>query len=152
MPTIKPIDTPWLDQVKESALEPKRRIVDPHHHLWVRADIGNYALDELWADTGSGHNVEKTVFVECGSSYRTVGPEHLRCVGETDFVAQIAAASAKDGRDPHGVGRSSPVSSRTRISRVATCSKTYCAHTTTRAAACFAAFATPARAIRIRKI
>jgi len=98
MPSIKPIDSNWLKQVTEPAIDPARRIVDPHHHLWRRDDIGNYALDELWADTGSGHNVEKTVFVECGASYRTTGPEHLRCIGETEFVADIAAASAKGGR------------------------------------------------------
>jgi predicted TIM-barrel fold metal-dependent hydrolase len=98
MPTIKPIDAAWLNQVKEPTFDPQQRIVDPHHHLWRRSDIGNYALDELWADTGSGHNVEKTVFVECGSSYRTDGPERLRCVGETAFVADIAAASARGGR------------------------------------------------------
>ena len=98
MPTIKPIDPQWLKQVTETTIDPQRRIVDPHHHLWRRTDIGNYALDELWADTGSGHNIEKTVFVECGASYRTDGAEHLRCVAETEFVAQIAAASAKGGR------------------------------------------------------
>jgi len=98
MPTIKPIDTNWLNQVNEAAIEPQRRIIDPHHHLWRRNDIGNYALDELWADTGSGHNIEKTVFIECGASYRSDGPEHLHCIGETEFVAQIAAASAKGGR------------------------------------------------------
>src|SRR4030095_4159960 len=103
MPTIKPIDTAWLNQVKEPTFDPQQRIVDPHHHLWRRSDIGNYALDELWADTGSGHNVEKTVFVECGSSYRTDGPEHLRCIGETAFVADIAAASAKGGGGKEGI-------------------------------------------------
>ncbi|HTO57575.1 MAG TPA: amidohydrolase family protein [Pseudomonadales bacterium] len=95
MPTIRPIDATWLAQVQEPAIDPQRRIVDPHHHLWRRTDIGNYALDELWADTGSGHNVVKTVFVECGASYRTDGPEHLQCIGETEFVAEIAGASAK---------------------------------------------------------
>ncbi len=104
MPTIRPIDARWLAQVKEPVIDPTRRIVDPHHHLWVRADIGNYALDELWADTGSGHNVEKTMFVECGSSYRTDGPEHLRPVGETDFVARIAAASAEGSRGQAATG------------------------------------------------
>jgi len=98
MPTIKPIDASWLNRVNEAAIEPHRRIIDPHHHLWRRNGMGNYALDELWADTGSGHNIEKTVFIECRASYHTDGPEHLRCIGETEFVAQIAAASAKGGR------------------------------------------------------
>ena len=97
MPTLQPIDTNWLGQVREPAIEPKRRIVDPHHHLWCNPERGDYLLDDLWADTGSGHNVEKTVFVECRASYRTSGPEHLKCVGESEFVAAIAAASAKGG-------------------------------------------------------
>ncbi len=85
----------WLEQVEEEIVEPERRIVDPHHHLWDRPDRGSYLLEDLWADTGSGHNIEKTVFVECGASYRDDGPDHLRPVGETEFVAEIAAASAK---------------------------------------------------------
>lgn len=87
----------WLDQVKEEIVEPERRIVDPHHHLWDAPDRGAYLLEDLWADTESGHSIEKTVFVECRASYREDGPEHLRPVGETEFVAEIAAASAADG-------------------------------------------------------
>ncbi len=48
------------------------------------------------ADTGSGHNITHTVFLECGSSYFTDGPEHLQCVGETVYVANIAQASRQD--------------------------------------------------------
>lgn len=33
------------------------------------------------------------MFVECRASYRTDGPEHLRPVGETEFVATMADAS-----------------------------------------------------------
>ncbi|SVE38324.1 uncharacterized protein METZ01_LOCUS491178, partial [marine metagenome] len=39
--------------------------------------------------------VKKTVFVECLSSYRTDGPEHLKPIGETEFVAEIAEESQK---------------------------------------------------------
>lgn len=85
----------WLDQVREPIIDADRPIIDPHHHLWRRSDIGNYLLDELWADTESGHRIEKTVFVECGASYRDSGPEHLRPIGETEFVAEIARASAR---------------------------------------------------------
>lgn len=69
----------------EEVLDPGRLICDPHHHLWDHP-TSRYLLDELQADTGSGHNVERTVFVECGSVYRTDGPPSLRPVGETDFV------------------------------------------------------------------
>ena len=45
--------------------EPDLPIVDPHHHLWTHVDPP-YLLDELLADTGSGHRVTDTVFIECG--------------------------------------------------------------------------------------
>ena len=85
----------WLDQVKEEIIDPEREIVDPHHHLWRKNRWFEYLLEDLWTDTGSGHNVKKTVFVECRSSYRTDEPEHLQPVGETEFVAEIAAESQK---------------------------------------------------------
>ena len=83
----------WLDQVQEAVLDPGRAIVDPHHHLWERPGTGSYLLDDLRADTGSGHHVTETVFVECGAGYLQEGPEHLRPVGETAFVAASAAES-----------------------------------------------------------
>lgn len=89
----------WLEQVQEEILEPGRRICDPHHHLWDRP--GNrYMLEELLADTGSGHNVVSTVFVECMSGYREDGPEAMRPVGETDFVERVAAQSASGAHGP----------------------------------------------------
>ena len=87
----------WYAQVKEDIIEPERPIIDPHHHLW----LGNrwskgapYLLDDLWQDTGSGHKIEKTVFIECRASYRETGPDYLKPVGETEFVADIAKQSA----------------------------------------------------------
>ena len=59
-------DPAWWAQRKEEILEPTLEIVDPHHHLWDRAGH-RYLLDELLADTGSGHNITQSVFVECGS-------------------------------------------------------------------------------------
>ena len=50
----------------------------------------------LLEDTGSGHNIEQTVFIECRSDYRDDGPEHLRPIGETEFVAAVAAESRTD--------------------------------------------------------
>ena len=83
----------WLDLVEEEILEPERPICDPHHHLWDDAD-NPYLLPQLLADTGSGHNVVSTVFVECASMYRKAGPQALRPVGETEFVNGIAAMAA----------------------------------------------------------
>ena len=85
--------TDWLGQVQEEILEPALPICDPHHHLWDHPG-SRYLLDELLLDTGSGHNVVSTVFVECASMYRADGAPALRCVGETEFVQGVAAMSA----------------------------------------------------------
>lgn len=92
MPATTPGSEEWLAQIVEPILDPDRPIVDPHHHLWDRPR-STYVLENLWADTGSGHNVIKTVFVECRASYRKDGPDHLKSIGETIFVEAIAAAS-----------------------------------------------------------
>ncbi len=83
----------------EAVLEPELPICDAHHHLWRRSGhgAGPYLLEDLQADTGTGHNVLRTVFVECHAEYRKEGPEHLRPVGEVEFVAAAAEASAASG-------------------------------------------------------
>ena len=83
----------WLAQLSEEIIEPALPICDPHHHLWDHPG-SRYLLDELLQDTGSGHRVVSTVFVECMAMYRADGPRHLRCVGETEFVQGVAAMSA----------------------------------------------------------
>ncbi len=91
------INDEWLALTQEETVEPELRICDPHHHLWdFRGDQVSYRylLDEFLEDTGSGHNVVSTVFIECRSMYRAHGPEALKPVGETEFVNGIAAMSA----------------------------------------------------------
>ncbi|NKB50436.1 MAG: amidohydrolase family protein [Alphaproteobacteria bacterium] len=86
----------WLALTVEAALEPDLPICDPHHHLWeFRTDQvePRYLLDDVLADTNSGHNIVSTVFIECGAMYKAEGPEALRPVGETEFVSGIAAMS-----------------------------------------------------------
>lgn len=80
-------------QEREEILEPDLAICDPHHHLWDHP-TSCYLIEELNADTGSGHRVESTVFVECMSFYRAEGPRELAPVGETEFVNGVAAMSA----------------------------------------------------------
>ena len=55
-----------------------------------------YLLKDLWEDTSSGHNLVKTVFVECGQGYYDKGPEALKPVGETEFVVGVAKESISD--------------------------------------------------------
>jgi predicted TIM-barrel fold metal-dependent hydrolase len=87
--------------MSEAVLEPDLPICDAHHHLWLaRANTAPYTLDELWADTGTGHNVVRTVFVECHSQYRTEGPPELRPVGEVEWVAAVADEADRRGDGP----------------------------------------------------
>jgi L-fuconolactonase len=89
----------WLAQRQEEIIEPGLEIVDPHHHLWDR-DGNRFLIDELLADTGSGHNITRTVFIECGSMYRADGPIEMRPVGEVEFVNGTAAMSASGRYGP----------------------------------------------------
>jgi len=92
----------WLRLTEEPILEPGLPIVDPHHHLWERDARGTYLLPQLLADTGSGHDIRGTIFVQCGEMYRAAGPTDEHSLGETEFVTGIAAMSAS-GR--HGKTR-----------------------------------------------
>ena len=86
------IDEAWLARLREPIIEPELPIVDPHHHLWDRGY--RYLFDELLADTGSGHNIRATVFLQCRSMYRAGADPALAPVGETEFVNGAAAMSA----------------------------------------------------------
>ena len=83
----------WLNQVREEIIDADREIIDPHHHLWKKRFNRDYLLPELWSDTNSGHNVKKTVFIECRAFYRREGEEHLKSVGETEYIAALARES-----------------------------------------------------------
>lgn len=82
----------WIGQIHEEILDPELPICDAHHHLWLEAGATAwpYPVDALLADTGAGHNVVSTVFLECHTHYRDDGPEQLRPVGETEWVAEQA--------------------------------------------------------------
>jgi L-fuconolactonase len=85
----------WLTLHEEPVLEPELPIVDAHHHLWDRAE-SRYFFFDLLRDLGTGHNVQATVFMECGAMYRRDGAPELRSLGETEF-ANGAAAMATSG-------------------------------------------------------
>lgn len=92
-PERKPFHHPrvrpdWLCKVTEEIIDPDQPIVDPHHHLWV-ARPDPYLVPDLIEDISSGHKVLATVFIQCGSEYRRTGPEEMRPVGETEFVAKL---------------------------------------------------------------
>ena len=86
----------WLATHVEPALDPEQKIIDPHHHLWDARPGGprlRYFLDELLEDTRD-LNVRQTVFIECGAMYNADASTAMAPLGETEFVAGIAAQSA----------------------------------------------------------
>ena len=91
---IHPPDDAWLAKAPpEPILEPELPIIDTHHHLWER-NGHRYLLHEFLDDVRTGHNLVASVFMECHAMYRAGGPEAMRPVGETEFVAGQAAMSA----------------------------------------------------------
>lgn len=89
----------WLAQTQEEIVDPDRTVVDAHHHFFKeQTDLSpHYDWEKLQRDTAS-HNVSQTVFVQCFQGYREDGPEHLMPVGETEWVAGMAAeAKGADG-------------------------------------------------------
>jgi L-fuconolactonase len=101
-----PVNTEWLAKIREDIIDPDRPIVDPHHHFWHDGPPRGfpYLLEDLWEDTNAGHRIEQTVFIEAGAEYHKEGPQAMRPVGETAFVAELAARSAQgDGATVAGI-------------------------------------------------
>jgi len=95
---LAPIRSDWLGRTPEQAIDPALPICDPHHHLWDHGPAERYLADDLLADTGAGHNVVSTVFVDCFSMYRKDGPVALKPVGETEWVQRLAQSVSADAR------------------------------------------------------
>src|SRR3954452_12630565 len=89
----------WLAQYSEEIIDPARRIVDPHHHLWDRGGL-RYMIEDMVSDIASGHNIVATVYVDCRSMYRAGGPEAFRPVGEVEFANGVAAMAASGSYGP----------------------------------------------------
>jgi L-fuconolactonase len=89
---------------EEEPLDPARRIIDPHMHLWDpqgRPGMTRFLLPEAAEMiAASGHTITHTVFLECHAMHRADGPEELRPVGETEFVVGQAAMSASGNYGP----------------------------------------------------
>src|SRR5437764_15325455 len=91
-----PVRPDWLAKRQEDILEPALPIVDPHHHLVDRANTGRYLMPDLLADTGSGHNITATVYLEWLSMYRAGGAPHAHPPG-AGGVANGGPALARPG-------------------------------------------------------
>lgn len=93
MTQVTPGSADWLQLVQEDIIDPQRPIIDPHHHLWRKRFNQDYLLDDLWADTDSGHNIRQTVFIECRAFYDKAAAPHLQSLGETRVITDIARQS-----------------------------------------------------------
>ncbi len=83
----------WLTLTVEDPIGPDLPICDTHHHLWDHPN-DRYLLEELLQDTGGGHHIVQTVFVQCGSMYKKDVPNEMQPVGETEWVQAITAQTA----------------------------------------------------------
>jgi hypothetical protein len=90
-PNLDRVD--WIGLTTEDPVDPQRRIIDAHLHLWDHEGMGRHLIADFVAETRGGHNVTDVVFIESAMSYRETGPELLRPVGETEFAAAQARAS-----------------------------------------------------------
>jgi hypothetical protein len=86
----------WRAQIVEPVLEPERRIVDAHHHVWPESPVPAmeaYSIEALLADmTEAGHDVVASVFVEGFARWRTRGP---RTCGRSARPSTRAVSRAK---------------------------------------------------------
>ena len=85
------------ESAPEEILEPGVSITDSHHHLWDHHQP-SYVLDELLADTACGHNVESTVYIECGWKWDTDSADpRFMPVPEVEHVVGLAEESSRRG-------------------------------------------------------
>jgi L-fuconolactonase len=90
----------WLQLTIEEPINPGIPICDPHHHLWDGpVGRGKYLIDDFLKDASGGHNIVKTIIIECGTKYQQIGSELFRPVGETEFFCRQAEQSAHSGSD-----------------------------------------------------
>jgi predicted TIM-barrel fold metal-dependent hydrolase len=87
-----PVREEWLQRHREVVLDPALPIVDAHHHFYDRPGW-RYLMDEYVADTRSGHAVRASVYMQALTRYRASGPEELKPVGETEYVAEVTATA-----------------------------------------------------------
>lgn len=90
-------DEDFLASHTEDVIDSALPIVDPHHHLWDARGLQPYLVEQLHEDTGAGHNVVATVFIDCVWDYRTDGPQELKPVGETERTVKAAATAKQAG-------------------------------------------------------
>ncbi len=89
----------WLALTQEDVIEPELQLCDAHHHLWNRGN-SCYLAEEFRQDF-AGHNVTKSIYVECLSKYNKDAPDNLKPVGETSFIHNLTADWQDDNDLPN---------------------------------------------------
>ena len=92
------VDDEWLALRTEEVMDPARPVIDAHHHFWRRAS--SYFVPQLLQDLQCGHNLRGTVYIECGSMYRTDGDSRFASIGEIEFANGVAAEFASGFHGP----------------------------------------------------
>lgn len=80
------------DEVLEAIIDPHRPIIDAHFHF-LRSPTFTYELEEYGRDISSGHNIVKSVFIECSQVFDCGYPAQLVPVKETEYAAELATRS-----------------------------------------------------------
>lgn len=94
----------WLALTQEEPIDPERTIVDPHFHFFEESDsFPYYTLSDLQLDARQ-HNTQQAVFIQCQERFRTSGPEHLRPVGETEWMDSRAKEASEAGSGSVQIG------------------------------------------------
>ncbi len=91
-PNYLPVREEWLQRLQEEVLEPDLPIVDAHHHFYDRPGW-RYLLDDYLDDAGSGHAIRASVYMQALTRYRPEGPDSMKPVGETEYIAQVNKGS-----------------------------------------------------------
>ena len=91
-PNYLPVREEWLQRLQEEVIEPDLPIVDAHHHFYDRPGW-RYLLEDYLADAHSGHAVRASVYMQALTHYRPDGPEKMKPVGETEYIAEVTAGS-----------------------------------------------------------
>lgn len=87
----------WYRQAEEPAIDPGRKIIDPHFHFF--SGFGhNYLAEDLLADVGGGHNVVAMVYVEGNADFFKMGG----ATGEVRFAITEGARmrAMQNSRNP----------------------------------------------------
>lgn len=67
--------------VHEDIVLPQLAVIDSHMHLWDRIGF-DYFAPEFLADVADGHNVQSSIYVECGMAYDAFSPDPMLVVSE----------------------------------------------------------------------